>query len=241
MKFLHDLKESRRPYCAAVIVCAGSASRMQGIDKITALIGNKPVAAHTIEAFQNAPAIDEIVVVARHDKVEYLGELVKTNGYTKVTKVVPGGDTRMDSVALGLRAVSKKAVLVAIQDGARPMVTVDIITKTVSMAARYHAAAPAVPVKDTVKVASSTGRVEKTLDRSSLRAVQTPQVFDKDLLNAAWERARMEKIEYTDDCGAMEGLGVPVYLTEGSEENLKITTRFDLKVAELIMEGRETV
>lgn len=241
MKFLHALKESQRPYCAAVIVCAGSASRMQGIDKITALIGGKPVAAHTIGAFQESPCIDEIVVVARHDKVEYIGNLAKEYGFTKVGKVVPGGDTRIDSVALGLKAVSSKAVLVAVQDGARPMVTVDIIGKTVAMAARYHAAAPAVPVKDTIKVASSNGRVEKTLDRSSLRAVQTPQVFDKDLLNAAWERARREKIEYTDDCGAMEGLGVPVYLTEGSEENLKITTQFDLRVAELIMEGRDKV
>lgn len=238
MKFLHDLKEARRPYCAAIIVCAGSATRMQGVDKITALIGGRPVAAHTIEAFQNAPCIDEIVVVARHDKVEYIGNLSKEYGYAKVIKVVPGGDTRMDSVALGLKAVSKKAVLVAIQDGARPMVTVDIIGKAVTMAARHHAAAPAIPVKDTIKVASLTGRVERTMDRSTLRAVQTPQVFDKDLLNAAWERARMEKIEYTDDCGAMEGLGVPVYLTEGSEENLKITTQFDLRVAELIMEGR---
>lgn len=239
MKFLHALKESRRPYCAAVIVCAGSASRMQGVDKITALISGKPVAAHTIAAFQEASCIDEIVVVARHDKVEYIGDLVKEYGFTKVLRVVPGGDTRMDSVALGLKAVSQKAVLVAIQDGARPMVTGEIIAKAVSMAARYHAAAPAVPVKDTIKVASGNGRVEKTLDRSTLRAVQTPQVFDKDLLNAAWERARMEKIEYTDDCGAMEGLGVPVCLTEGSEENLKITTQFDLRVAELIMEGRE--
>lgn len=241
MKFFRDLKEARRPYCAAVIVCAGSASRMQGVDKITATIGDKPVAAHTIEAFQNAPCIDEIVVVARHDKVEYIGNLAKEYGYTKVIRVVPGGDTRMASVSLGLKAVSKKAVLVAIQDGARPMVTVDVITAAVSMAEKHHAAAPAIPVKDTVKVASQNGRVEKTLDRSTLRAVQTPQVFDKDLLNAAWERARQEKIEYTDDCGAMEGLGVPVYLTEGSEENLKITTQFDLKVAELIMEGRGKV
>ena len=241
MKFLDEFKESRRPYCAAVIVCAGSASRMQGIDKITAEICGKPVAAHTIGAFQNSTAIDEIVVVARLDKVEYLQDLCKNCGFSKVTAVVPGGDTRMASVALGLKAVSKKTVLVAVQDGARPMVTEKIISDTAKMAARYHAAAPAVPVKDTIKVASSAGRVEKTLDRSVLRAVQTPQIFDKDLLSAAWERARREHIEYTDDCGAMEGLGCPVYLTEGSEENLKITTQFDLKVAELILEGREQI
>ena len=106
------------------------------------------------------------------------------------------------------------------------------------MALSYHAAAPAIPVKDTIKVVGEDGRVESTPDRATLRAVQTPQVFDRDLLVAAWQRAKKEKLQYTDDCSAMEGLGVHVYLTEGSEENLKITTPLDLKIAELIMEGR---
>ena len=134
-----------------------------------------------------------------------------------------------------------ETVLAAVQDGARPLVTEDMICRTVDMALSYHAAAPAIPVKDTIKVVGEDGRVESTPDRSTLRAVQTPQVFDKDLLVAAWQRAKKEKLQYTDDCSAMEGLGVHVYLTEGSEENLKITTPLDLKIAELIMEGRNAV
>lgn len=239
MKFFDELRESRRPYCAAVVVAAGSASRMQGVDKIMADLCGEPVIAHTISAFQKASCIDEIVVVARHDRVEDLRRLAQDYGFTKVQCVVAGGDTRMASVSLGLKAVSKKTVLCAVQDGARPLVTEEIITAAVKMAARHHAAAPSIPVKDTIKVAAVTGRVEKTLDRNTLRAVQTPQVFDRDLLLAAWERARQEHMEYTDDCGAMEGLGCPVYLTEGSEENLKITTQLDLKIAELILKGRE--
>ena len=144
----------------------------------------------------------------------------------------------MESVQAGLNAASKETVLAAVQDGARPLVTEDIICRTVDMALSYHASAPAIPVKDTIKVIGEDGRVESTPDRETLRAVQTPQIFDRDLLLAAWQRAKKEKIPYTDDCGAMEGLGVHVYLTEGSEENLKITTPLDLKMAEMILEGR---
>lgn len=239
MKIFDWHREKNRTHCTAVIVAAGSASRMQGIDKIMADLCGKPVIVHTMERFQNASCIDEIVVVARQDRVETMEQLVKTYHIDKVSAVVPGGDSRMESVEAGLRAASKQTVLAAIQDGARPLVTEEIIKKTVDKALSYHAAAPAVPVKDTIKVISEDGRVENTPDRDTLRAVQTPQVFDRDLLLAAWQRAKKEKLHYTDDCGAMEGLGVHVYLTEGSEENLKITTPLDMQVAELILKGRE--
>lgn len=238
MKFLDWLGEAKRPRCTAVIVAAGSASRMQGIDKIMADLCGIPVIVHTVRAFQKAACIDEIVVVARQERMEELKKLFLPYNLTKVSAVVPGGETRMDSVEAGLQAASKNASLVAIQDGARPMVTVEIIEAAVKAAGRCHAAAPAVPVKDTIKVVGKDGKVDSTPNRDSLRAVQTPQVFDKDMLMAAWKLARQENKAYTDDCGAMEGIGMRVYLTEGSEENLKITTPLDLKVAELIMKGR---
>lgn len=238
MKFVNWLAETKRPRCTAVVVAAGSASRMQGIDKIMADLCGIPVIVHTLRAFEKAACIDEIVVVARKDRVEELKQMIKPYKLTKVTAVVPGGETRMDSVEAGLQAADKSSTLVAIQDGARPMVTVEIIEEAVKAAGRCHAAAPAVPVKDTIKVVGADGKVVSTPERDTLRGVQTPQVFDREMLIAAWKMARQEKKAYTDDCGAMEGIGMRVYLTVGSEENLKITTPFDLKVAELIMKGR---
>ena len=238
MKIFDWHREKRWTHCTAVIVAAGSATRMRGVDKIMAELCGEPVIAHTIRSFEHARCIDEIVVVAREDRLEQMRQLVEEKKFTKVSAIVAGGKDRMESVQAGLNAASRETVLAAIQDGARPLVTEDMICRTVDMALSYHDAAPAIPVKDTIKVVGEDGRVESTPDRSTLRAVQTPQVFDRDLLVAAWQRAKKEKLQYTDDCSAMEGLGVHVYLTEGSEENLKITTPLDLKIAELIMEGR---
>lgn len=238
MSIFNKLTGQRRKSCTAVIVAAGSATRMGGIDKIMADLCGFPVIVHTLRAFEASGAIDEIVLVARQERLEELKALVKKYGFTKVTGVVPGGNTRMESVEAGLRAAGKKSSLVAIQDGARPMVTGEIIEKTVKAAVNCSAAAPGIPVKDTVKVVGNDGKVIDTPDRSALRAVQTPQVFDREMLVAAWAAARQQGKEYTDDCGAMEGIGMRVYITEGSEENIKITTPFDLKVAELIMKGR---
>lgn len=229
----------KRPCCTAVIVAAGSATRMQGIDKIMADLAGEPVIVHTVRAFENATCIDEIVVVARQDRLEEVQKVLQNGGFSKLTAVVPGGETRMDSVEAGLKAADRNSTLVAIQDGARPMVTGEIIGAAVQAATRCHAAAPGIPVKDTVKVIDGDNKVVSTPQRSTLRAVQTPQVFDRDLLQAAWQAARQQNQSYTDDCGAMEGIGMRVYMTEGSEENLKITTPFDLQVAELIMRGRK--
>lgn len=229
----------KRPRCTAVIVAAGSATRMQGTDKIMADLAGEPVIVHTVRAFENAACIDEIVVVARQDRLEEVQKVLQSGGFSKLTAVVPGGETRMDSVEAGLKAADRNSTLVAVQDGARPMVTGEIIGAAVQAATRCHAAAPGIPVKDTVKVIDGDNKVVSTPQRSALRAVQTPQVFDRDLLQAAWQAARQQNQAYTDDCGAMEGIGMRVYMTEGSEENLKITTPFDLQVAELIMRGRK--
>ncbi len=229
------------PACGAVIVAAGTGTRMQGIDKILTPLAGVPVIVRTVSAFQSADCIREIVVVVRAAQQAQVAQLLRESGLSKVLAVVPGGETRVDSVRNGLKALSRDVDLAAIQDGARPLVTEEIIAEAVKKAAVCHAAAPAVPLKDTIKTVDDGSRVISTPDRAGLRAVQTPQVFQRDLLMAAWEKARKDGKEYTDDCGAMEALGVPVYLTPGSEENLKLTTPLDLCIAEAILNRRETI
>ena len=222
-------------YCGAVIVAAGTASRMGGIDKIMAPLGGEPVILRTIRAFQESEVIREIVIVTRTDLIDPIMELCRD--FDKVQAVVCGGSSRPESVEHGLSALSNKVKLVAIQDGARPLVSWQIIDRTVRAAHSYGAAAPAIPVKDTIKQTQS-GFVTGTPDRSALRAVQTPQVFDKDLLRAALKKAAQNKTPITDDCSAVELLGASVRLVEGEERNIKITTPMDLKIAELLLEEK---
>ena len=222
--------------CGAVIVAAGSASRMGGIDKVMAELQGEPMIVHTVRAFEVCDAIAEIVIVTRPDLILPITNLCKDFG--KVTAVVAGGSSRQESVALGMNALSDKCELAAIQDGARPLVTWQLIDRVVRAAHAYHAAIPVIPVKDTIKVCNSA-LVVSTPDRSTLRAVQTPQVFDFDLLRGALKKAAEDGAEVTDDCSAVERLGMSVKTVDGDERNLKVTTPFDLKIAELLME--ETV
>ena len=219
--------------CGAVIVAAGSASRMGGIDKVMAELKGEPMIVHTVRAFQTCDAISEIVIVTREDLILPITRL--TNGFDKVTAVVLGGSSRQESVALGMNALSDKCELAAIQDGARPLVTWQLIDRVVRAAHSYHAAIPVIPVKDTIKVCNSA-LVVSTPDRATLRAVQTPQVFDFDLLRGALKKAAEDGAEVTDDCSAVERLGMTVKTVEGDERNLKVTTPLDLKLAEMLME-----
>lgn len=217
--------------CGAVIVAAGSATRMGGIDKVMAPLRGEPMIRHTVRSFQNCDAIREIVIVTREDLIRPITGLCRD--FPKVTAVVAGGSTRQESVHLGLNALSDKVKLAAIHDGARPLVTWQLIDRVVRAANTYSAAAPAIPVKDTIKVVE--GRVVlKTPDRSKLFAVQTPQVFDFDLLRGALKQA--DGVQLTDDCSAVERLGMAVKIVEGDEANLKVTTPLDLKIAELLLE-----
>lgn len=224
------------PYTAAIIVAAGSASRMGGVDKIFAPIAKLPVICRTLAAFNNHPLIDEIVVVTRPDVLERMSRVCVA--YEKVHIVVAGGASRAESVQKGLAAVSEAAQLVAVHDGARPLIPASVITGAVTRAAKFGAAAPAIPVKDTIKV-SEHGAIDATPPRETLFAVQTPQVFDADLLRGALQNALEKGIPLTDDCSAVEALGMSVQLTEGSEENIKITTPLDLELAEAILARRD--
>ena len=219
--------------CGAVIVAAGNASRMGGIDKVMAPIQNEPMIRRTVRTFQECDAVSEIVIVTREDLIGSITDLCA--GYDKVTTVVKGGSSRQESVELGLAALSKKIKLAAIHDGARPLATYELIDRVIRAANTYGAAAPAIPVKDTIKMVEG-GLVVNTPDRSKLRAVQTPQVFDIDLLKGALVKAKQDKAEVTDDCSAVERLGMKVKIVEGDERNIKVTTLMDLKIAEMLLE-----
>lgn len=237
--FLKKIREKGRPRCAALVAAAGTSNRMGGIDKIMEPLDGIPVLARTLMALQAAQSVDEIIVATREESLVEISRLCRTYGVTKCTKVVRGGETRVHSVFLAALEASPETKLLAVQDGARPLVTPELIDRVVAAAARCGAAAPAIPVKDTVKVVKDGGAVEATLDRSSLRAVQTPQVFEEAVLKAALQSALEEQAPITDDCSAVERLGKVVFLVEGDEENLKITTPTDLLLAEAILQGRE--
>lgn len=222
--------------CGAVIVAAGSASRMGGIDKVMAPLQGEPMILRTVRQFQNCDAISEIVVVTRQDLILPITGLCKD--FSKVKAVVAGGKSRQESVSLGLNVLSGTMKLAAIHDGARPLITWQVIDRTVRAANSYGAAAPAVPVKDTIKVVQG-GIVKNTPDRSTLQAVQTPQVFDFDLLRGALKKAETDGAAVTDDCSAVELMGMSVKIVEGDERNIKVTTPMDLKIAEMLLE--ETV
>nr|WP_326184054.1 2-C-methyl-D-erythritol 4-phosphate cytidylyltransferase [uncultured Oscillibacter sp.] len=239
LPFLKKIREASRPRCAALVAAAGSSSRMEGVNKLLEPLDGVPVLARTLTALQLARQVDEIVVAAREEDLVEISRLCHTYGVTKCVKVVRGGANRAQSVLLAALEASPETELLAVQDGARPLVTPELIDRVISAAARCGAAAPAVPVKDTIKSVRDGGAVERTLERSSLRAVQTPQVFEASLLKAALQSAVEKELPITDDCSAVERLGKVVFLVEGDEENLKITTPVDLILAEAILQARE--
>ncbi len=220
-------------YCGAVIVAAGTASRMGGIDKIMEPLDGEPMVMRSIRTFGDCDAIKEIVVVTRQDLVVPIMSLCA--GIDKVKAVVAGGNSRPESVNAGLNALSDRVKLAAIHDGARPLITWQVIDRAVRAANSYGAAAPGIPVKDTVKVVTG-GVVKETPDRKNLCAVQTPQVFDVALLRGALKKAKDDGAEITDDCSAVERMGMSVKIVEGDERNLKVTTPMDLAIAKLLLE-----
>ena len=223
--------------CSAVIVAAGSARRMEGIDKILTKLGELPVLVHTLYAFQDCDCFDEIIVVTLEDLIVEISRLCKEYHLDKVRKVIVGGAERTHSVRNGLREVRPDAQLIAIHDGARPLVTQSILEKTVLRASTAGAAAPVIPIVDTVKNIDKD-IITGTVDRSALAAIQTPQIFEAGLIKAAVEKAIADGEVLTDDCACVERLGMKVAATEGSRENIKITTPFDLLLGSAILESR---
>lgn len=234
---LFQRKKQSAPICSAVVVAAGSARRMEGIDKVLAPLGELPVLVHTLEVFEDCPAVHEVIVVTREDLLLEVSRLCREYGKGKVGKVVVGGRERIHSVQAGIQEARPDATLIAIHDGARPLLTADVLDEVLAAAAATGAAAPALPITDTVK-RGEKGLAVETVDRASLFAVQTPQVFDADLIRSAIQQAVEQGENLTDDCAAVERLGMKVTLTRGSRENIKLTTPFDLVVGEAILEAR---
>lgn len=232
-------RRGSHPYCAALVPAAGRSRRMGGTDKLTALLGGEPVLHRTLWALDNARLVDEIVVAASPDRLEEIAALCVRAGVKKPLRVVEGGESRAQSVLMAALAASDRCELLAVHDGARPLIRGEQVDDMVRLGQKTYAAAPALPVTDTVKVADTTGVVQSTPDRSSLYAVQTPQVFQANLLKAALQSAVEADAEITDDCSAVERLGKAVYLVPGWRENIKITTQEDLMLAETFLRERE--
>ena len=217
-----------KPFCTMVVLAAGSSKRM-GRDKLMMEVGGVPVLVRSLQAMQNCAAVDELIVVTRTSRLEEIAALRNRYGLTKMTKVVVGGMTRAESSLAGVLAASNRATLIGIHDAARPFVTPQVIWDALEAAYETGAAAPAVPVKDTVKVAAD-GFVVETPAREKLYAVQTPQCFRTALYRQVLAQVCCDAV--TDDCSAFELAGLPVRLTQGDYANYKITTREDLPAPE---------
>jgi len=217
----------------AVIAAAGSSRRMNGADKVFAELAGKPVLAYILDVFQNCEVIDRIVLVLSERNIEQGKQLAKA--CSKVIDICPGGERRQDSVIAGLSGL-EGCEWVVISDGARPLVTAELIEQGLEAARETGAAIAAVPVTDTIKLADESMLVQGTPLRSNLWAVQTPQIFRFDIIRKAYRNC---KYEVTDDAGAVEAVGGKVKLYNGSYDNIKITTPDDIALAEILLRKRK--
>ena len=217
----------------ALIVAAGSSQRM-GFDKLFADLAGRPVVAWSVAAFQACPEVDEILLVTRPDKEGEFRALVEREGWTKLRAILPGGSQRHFSVWNGLQAIADHDApdrFVAVHDGARPLVTPDMVSRCLELARRVGAACCAAPVSDTLKRADADGRIAGSVDRLNLWAMQTPQIFALSTLLRAYREIIAANLLVTDETSALERLGEPVSLFNGGDFNLKITYPQDLDLA----------
>jgi 2-C-methyl-D-erythritol 4-phosphate cytidylyltransferase len=223
---------------AAVIVSAGKGHRFAGEKKKQfLLLSGKPILCHTLDKFESCPSIDSIQLVVGQEDVDYtLKEIVEAYGYRKVSKVVPGGKIRQESVKKGIETLSPEIDIVVIHDGVRPFVTRKMIEDSIQTARQFEAAVIAMPVKETIKMARPDRTVLKTLARESLWQIQTPQTFQADVIRKAFRKATEEGFIGTDDASLVERIGIKVYILPGSYNNIKITTPEDLMLAELLVQ-----
>ncbi len=224
------MKTGNQQRVGAIIAAAGSSRRMGGVDKVFALLGGKPILARVVDAFQGCNPVDQIVIVLNEQNLERGKQLVAEQGWPKASDVCAGGRRRQDSVAAGLRRLSN-CDWVVIHDGARPLVTVDLINRGLEAAKDTGAAVAAIPVTDTIKLAGDDRIVHQTPPRQNLWAVQTPQVFGIQIITEAYSRPIGD---VTDDASLVEQLGYRVKIYMGSYANIKITTPDDLALAEVL-------
>lgn len=219
---------------SVILVCAGNAARMGGINKILMPLGDTNVIGHSMHAFESCPDVAEIIIVTKPENEPDIRETADALGITKLTAVTAGGDTRQKSVMEGLRCVSKDTQYVAIHDGARPLVKPEHIARVIHDARVFGGATLGVPVKDTIKVVDD-GLIVDTPHRPSLYITQTPQVFRKRLYFEAVDFAAEHDLDFTDDCQLVETIGGKVYMTTGDYTNIKLTTPEDRTIAEVLL------
>jgi 2-C-methyl-D-erythritol 4-phosphate cytidylyltransferase len=221
----------------AILVAAGSSSRM-GFDKLFAAIAGKPVIAHTIRAFQQATSVNEIIIVAKEDRHNEIKTIVRDEKSEKVRSIIPGGKHRRDSVRAGLDHLDSATRWVAVHDAARPLITPEQIERVFQQCANHGAAALAEPINDTLKRANSDLLVSGSVDRDQLYAMQTPQIFERQLIEEAYRSVCAENIFVTDEVSAVERMGRNVVLVVNGEFNFKITYPRDLALADFVLKQR---
>ena len=223
-----------------VIPAAGQGKRMGvGYNKQFMTLMGLPILAHTVRLFEESRYVSEIAIVGAAGDIPVIEELVHRYKFTKVMAICIGGVQRQDSVRAGVQALSTAIQRVAVHDGARPLLTLEQFNRFLEEAEKFSAAIMGIPLKDTVKRVDTSGKVLETLPRDYLRAVQTPQIFDRGILEQAHHQAAAEGYYGTDDATLLEWLGYPVQILEGSQENIKVTTPDDLWLAERILATRE--
>jgi len=228
-------------FCAmlsAIIVAGGSSQRM-GFDKLFAVIAGEPVIAHSIRAFEHASSVSEIVVVARKERHDEIRKISRAAGFKKVRSIEPGGERRQDSVRAGLDRIDHAAKYVAVHDAARPLITPEQIERTFEQCRVHGSAALAQPVNDTLKRADADLLVVGLVDRHQLYAMQTPQIFERKLIEDAYRDVDAEKASVTDEVSAVERLGHKIALVLNDDFNFKITYPRDLPLADFILRERE--
>jgi 2-C-methyl-D-erythritol 4-phosphate cytidylyltransferase len=227
---------------SVIIAAAGSSRRMDGRDKLWTPLAGRITLARTIDVFEACHVIKNIVLVLNSERLDDTTRLCQQEGWSKIISIVEGGNRRQDSVRSGLDSLTKLAPTtqwVMIHDGARPLVSPDILEAGLTTAQECNAAIAAVPVKDTIKQVEQ-GWISSTLDRSQLWAIQTPQVFSFPLIHHAYQTVPFEQ-EFTDDAALLEHLGTRVAIFNGSYRNIKITTQEDLLIAEALIKGLATI
>ena len=226
-----------------IIAAAGSASRMNGIDKVMHRIGGREVFMYSVRAFDNAKCTDKIVVVTSEDKIDTIKARLEIENLSVPFEVVLGSDTRQKSVINGLSACLETSNCIMIHDAARPMITPELIDELYKriIIEDNMAAALGVKVKDTIKCVDNDEIIASTPERSALRIAQTPQGFEADLYRCAINEAVKSGKDYTDDCQLVEAIGNRVYIVDSDYKNIKITTPEDLILAEIYLKEREDV
>ena len=227
----------------AVVPAAGKGLRMGGtVPKQFLSLGGEPIVVHSLRALQSAACIHDIILAVPSADLDYCrNDLVVRYGFSKVTKVVPGGQERQDSVRLGLEHVPEETEIVLVHDAVRPFVTVAMIEDVVAAARQHGGAIIALPMRDTVKQVGADRLIQRTVDRQPLWLAQTPQAFRMDWLREAHRKAKVEGVAATDDAFLFEWMGHPVVVVEGSGENIKVTRPEDLVIGEAILASRAAV